>query len=84
LIEQKVIDTLQISLMYTLLTPVTLLFCCCSIKKQQQKRGVMKSNQGGAKFSLVVVSVIVLGVSAWFNQANASEQPAQAIEVSQS
>ncbi|WP_254907670.1 hypothetical protein [Pseudoalteromonas shioyasakiensis] len=44
----------------------------------------MKSNQGGAKFSLVVVSVIVLGVSAWFNQANASEQPPQAIEVSQS
>ncbi len=44
----------------------------------------MKSNQSGAKFSLVVVSVIVLGVSAWFNQANASEQPSQAIEVSQS
>lgn len=44
----------------------------------------MKSNQSGAKFSLVVVSVIVLGVSAWFNQANASEQSVQDIEVSQS
>ncbi|WP_404340676.1 hypothetical protein [Pseudoalteromonas mariniglutinosa] len=34
----------------------------------------MKSNQGGAKLSLVIISVIVLGISAWFNQANASEQ----------
>tara|TARA_B100001059_G_C17418096_1_gene371788 strand:+ start:279 stop:449 length:171 start_codon:yes stop_codon:yes gene_type:complete len=54
------------------------------LNKKTIKRGVMKSNQGGAKFSLVVVSVIVLGVSAWFNQANASEQPAQAIDISQS
>ncbi|WP_255229511.1 hypothetical protein [Pseudoalteromonas sp. HM-SA03] len=33
----------------------------------------MKQSQGGAKLSLVVVSVILLGVSAWFNQASASE-----------
>ena len=32
----------------------------------------MKHNQGGVKLSIVVVSVIVLGVSAWFNQANAA------------
>lgn len=34
----------------------------------------MKSSQGGAKLSLVIISVLVLGVSAWFNQANANEQ----------
>ncbi|WP_267135597.1 MULTISPECIES: hypothetical protein [Pseudoalteromonas] len=39
----------------------------------------MKSNQNGAKFSLVIVSVIVLGVSAWFNQANASETHVQPV-----
>ena len=33
----------------------------------------MKSNQGGVKLSLVVISIIILGVSAWFNQANACE-----------
>ncbi|MBE0345678.1 MULTISPECIES: hypothetical protein [Pseudoalteromonas] len=33
----------------------------------------MKQSQGGAKLSIVVVSVILLGVSAWFNQAGASE-----------
>jgi len=53
-------------------------------KKTIIRRGVMKSNQGGAKFSLVVVSVIVLGVSAWFNQANASESPVQKNVISQS
>lgn len=35
----------------------------------------MKSNQGGVKLSLVVVSIIVLGVSAWFNQASADQVP---------
>lgn len=33
----------------------------------------MKPNQGGVKLSLIVISIIILGVSAWFNQANASE-----------
>jgi|TARA_B100001063_G_scaffold31501_1_gene24556 hypothetical protein len=32
----------------------------------------MKPNQGGAKISIVVVSIIILGISAWFNQANAA------------
>lgn len=41
----------------------------------------MKQHQGGVKFSLIVVSVILMGVSAWFNQANADE-PNQA-EVTQ-
>ncbi|ETJ48695.1 MULTISPECIES: hypothetical protein [Pseudoalteromonas] len=35
----------------------------------------MKSSQGGVKLSLVVVSIIVLGVSAWFNQASADQVP---------
>jgi type IV secretory pathway VirB2 component (pilin) len=35
----------------------------------------MKSSQGGVKLSLVVVSIIVLGVSAWFNQASAEQTP---------
>ena len=47
-------------------------------------RGVMKSNQGGAKLSLVVVSVIVLGISAWFNQANAAGVDVPEIVQSQS
>ena len=33
----------------------------------------MKPNQGGVKISLVVVSIVILGISAWFNQANAVE-----------
>lgn len=33
----------------------------------------MKNQQGGVKFSLILVSVILMGVSAWFNQANADE-----------
>lgn len=32
----------------------------------------MKPNQGGAKISIVVVSIIILGISTWFNQANAA------------
>ncbi|EWH07774.1 MULTISPECIES: hypothetical protein [Pseudoalteromonas] len=44
----------------------------------------MKSNQGGAKLSLVVVSVIVLGISAWFNQANAAGVDVPEIVQSQS
>jgi hypothetical protein len=32
----------------------------------------MKPNQGCAKISIVVVSIIILGISAWFNQANAA------------
>ncbi|WP_269435507.1 MULTISPECIES: hypothetical protein [unclassified Pseudoalteromonas] len=35
----------------------------------------MKSNQSGVKLSLVVISIIILGVSAWFNQANADDTP---------
>ncbi|MCG7533814.1 hypothetical protein [Pseudoalteromonas sp. OOF1S-7] len=31
----------------------------------------MNSNQGGVKLSAVLFTVIVLGVMAWFNQANA-------------
>ena len=37
----------------------------------------MKSSQSGAKLSLVVISIIVLGVSAWFNQANAEDNPSK-------
>ncbi|MCF2856350.1 hypothetical protein L1286_02620 [Pseudoalteromonas sp. SMS1] len=33
----------------------------------------MKNGQGGVKLSFVVISVVALGVSAWFNQAQASE-----------
>lgn len=29
----------------------------------------MKTNQGGARLSLIVISIIILGVSAWFNQS---------------
>ncbi|MCO7186961.1 MULTISPECIES: hypothetical protein [unclassified Pseudoalteromonas] len=36
----------------------------------------MNSNQGGVKLSVVLLSVIVLGVMAWFNQANAEMAPA--------
>jgi len=34
----------------------------------------MKHNQGGVKISVVVLSVILLGVSAWFNQAHGEPQ----------
>ncbi|ESP95375.1 MULTISPECIES: hypothetical protein [Pseudoalteromonas] len=33
----------------------------------------MKNGQGGVKLSFVVISVLALGVSAWFNQAQAAE-----------
>jgi len=33
----------------------------------------MKSKQGGVKLSLIIVSIVVLGISAWFNQASADE-----------
>ncbi|BBN80928.1 hypothetical protein PA25_09130 [Pseudoalteromonas sp. A25] len=33
----------------------------------------MKSKQSGVKFSIVLFSVILLGVSAWFTKAQASE-----------
>jgi hypothetical protein len=33
----------------------------------------MKSSQSGVKLSFIVISIIVLGVSAWFNQANAED-----------
>jgi hypothetical protein len=36
-------------------------------------RFTMKQHQGGVKISLIVISVILMGVSAWFNQANADE-----------
>ena len=35
----------------------------------------MKSNQSGVKLSFIIISIIVLGVSAWFNQANAEDAP---------
>ena len=28
----------------------------------------MKTNQGGARLSLIIISIIILGVSAWFNR----------------
>ncbi|MGS0497465.1 hypothetical protein ACU8V4_09800 [Pseudoalteromonas mariniglutinosa] len=34
----------------------------------------MKQQQGGVKLSIIVISIILMGVSAWFNQANAHEQ----------
>ncbi|CAM3045132.1 hypothetical protein [Pseudoalteromonas distincta] len=37
----------------------------------------MKSSQNGVKLSLVVISIIILGVSAWFNQANAEDTPSK-------
>ncbi|MFC3033887.1 hypothetical protein ACFOEE_15315 [Pseudoalteromonas fenneropenaei] len=33
----------------------------------------MRNSQGGAKFGVVLISVILLGVSAWFTQAQAAE-----------
>lgn len=33
----------------------------------------MRNNQGGVKFSFVLLSVLVLGVSAWLTQAQAAE-----------
>ncbi|CAH9063627.1 hypothetical protein PSECIP111951_02940 [Pseudoalteromonas holothuriae] len=35
----------------------------------------MKSKQSGVKFSIVLFSVIFLGVSAWFTKAQAYELP---------
>jgi hypothetical protein len=34
----------------------------------------VKSNQSGVKLSLIVISVVVLGVSAWFNQGNTHDK----------
>ena len=34
----------------------------------------MKQQQGGVKLSIIVISIILMGVSAWFNQAGAHEQ----------
>ncbi|MBE0378272.1 MULTISPECIES: hypothetical protein [Pseudoalteromonas] len=34
----------------------------------------MKQQQGGVKLSIIVISIILMGVSAWFNQAGANEQ----------
>ncbi|MEH6395281.1 hypothetical protein [Pseudoalteromonas sp.] len=34
----------------------------------------MKQQQGGVKLSIIVISIILMGVSAWFNQASAAEQ----------
>ncbi|MBQ4833077.1 hypothetical protein J8L70_07480 [Pseudoalteromonas sp. MMG010] len=36
----------------------------------------MKSSHSGVKLSLVVISVVILGVSAWFNQGNGQYQHA--------
>ncbi|MFC0116392.1 hypothetical protein [Pseudoalteromonas xiamenensis] len=41
----------------------------------------MRNNQGGVKFGFVLLSVLVLGVSAWFTQAQASELPASTSHV---
>ncbi|WP_199886131.1 hypothetical protein [Pseudoalteromonas sp. T1lg23B] len=35
----------------------------------------MKSKQSGVKFSIILLSVIILGVSAWFTKAQASALP---------
>lgn len=35
----------------------------------------MKSTQSGVKLSVVVITIIILGVSAWFNQASAESAP---------
>ncbi|CAM4254249.1 hypothetical protein [Pseudoalteromonas byunsanensis] len=35
----------------------------------------MKSKQSGVKFSIILFSVIILGVSAWFTKAQANELP---------
>ncbi|MCF6436305.1 MULTISPECIES: hypothetical protein [Pseudoalteromonas] len=35
----------------------------------------MKSKQSGVKFSIILFSVIILGVSAWFTKAQATEIP---------
>ncbi len=33
----------------------------------------MKHNQGGVRFSWVFISVVLLGLLAWFNQASAEQ-----------
>ncbi|CCQ09591.1 hypothetical protein PALB_4360 [Pseudoalteromonas luteoviolacea B = ATCC 29581] len=40
----------------------------------------MRKNQGGVKFSFVLFSVLVLGISAWFTQPQASEIPTPKME----
>lgn len=35
----------------------------------------MRDNQGGVKFSFVILSVILLAISAWFTRAQAMELP---------
>ncbi len=47
------------------------------LTNKKYKECVMKSSQSGAKLSLVIISIIVLGVSAWFNQANAEDSPSK-------
>ncbi|PKG64822.1 hypothetical protein CXF64_19135 [Pseudoalteromonas sp. GutCa3] len=47
------------------------------LTNKKYKEGVMKSSQSGVKLSLVIVSIIILGVSAWFNQANAEDTPSK-------
>ena len=42
----------------------------------------MKQQQGGVKLSIIVISIILMGVSAWFNQPNANEQE-QSVQKSQ-
>ena len=32
----------------------------------------MKSSQGGVKISVVIMSIVILGISAWFNQVSAA------------
>ncbi len=43
------------------------------LTNKNYKWGIMKSKQSGVKLSLIIISIIILGVSAWFNQANAQE-----------
>ena len=47
------------------------------LTNKKYKEGVMKSSQSGVKLSLVIISIVVLGVSAWFNQANAEDIPSK-------
>ena len=43
------------------------------LTNKNYKWGIMKSKQSGVKLRLIIISIIILGVSAWFNQANAQE-----------
>ncbi|MDK1311573.1 hypothetical protein [Pseudoalteromonas ardens] len=46
------------------------------MKKNNKESLFMNGNQGGVKLSVVLFTVIILGVMAWFNQANAESPEA--------